>query len=384
LAAAGTLTVMCAGLAGCGGPSASVKLILSQASGPVGTVVQVSGQAGGGCSVPVNWHGFRFSRRGAGTSGPVADMTTSVATNGTWSASFPVPAYLGGKVGGTVAPGPYELVAHACKGHVVSTASFQVTSATNGTAPGTYVAMAATTTGAGYWTVQADGQVTAFGDAKTYGSISGPADQGATIVGIARTYDNGGYWLAASNGKVFPFGDAKTYGSLTSQASWGPVVGIAATPTGHGYWLLNEDGRVHGFGNARVEGQPPAGQAPYTAIAARPGGGYIVVAAFDAATYLFPGNVLQGGGAGTALSGAIVGATSTPSGNGAWDGGVDGGVVTIGDAVFHGSASGTSVVAKASLSAIAATPDGQGYWVLTTDGTVTGFGDAHVLPASNG
>lgn len=381
---AATIGVLSLALAACGGPGASPELSLSKSSGPVGTVVQVSGKAGGGCTIPATWHGFRFERPGLRSSSAVPAMTPAVNPNGTWTAMFAVPSYLGsGGSVGPVTPGRYELVAEACKGHVRATASFRVTSMRPGASAGRAVAMAVTSDGNGYWIVQADGHVSAFGDARTYGSLTGRAATGDLVVGIARTYDNHGYWLAAADGHVYRFGDAGNYGSLTPSAG-DPVTGIAAAPTGHGYWLLSASGAVHGFGDARTQGQPPGRYAPYASISARPGGGYIVVAALNAATYLFPGTVHEGGGPGTALSGAVVGAASTASGNGAWEAGLDGGVVTIGDATFHGSASGTPAAAKAPVTAVAATPNGLGYWLLTADGTVSGFGDAHVLAQATG
>jgi hypothetical protein len=380
-----TVTALSLALAACGGPTASPKLALSRASGAVGTVVQVSGKAGGGCSTASAWHGFRIQPAGASSSGQLIAMTPAVATDGTWTASFAVPAYLGSASGAVpVSPGRYEIVAHACKGKVRAVASFRVTSSSLAVTPRTSVAMAVTSDAGGYWVVQADGHVSAFGDARSYGSLPAQVARTATIVGIARTYDNRGYWLAASDGHVYHFGDASDHGSLPAGAPGGPVVGFAATPTGHGYWLLDAKGTVHGFGDAHVQGQPPTSQAPYSAIAARPGGGYMVVGAFNAATYLFPGDVHEGGGPGTALSGAVSGIASTASGNGAWVAGLDGGVMTVGDAAFHGSASGTATVSKSPLTAIAATPDGEGYWLVTGSGTVTAFGDAHILARSKG
>ena len=385
IALAATVGALSLALASCGGPTASPKLTLSKSTGAVGTVVQVSGKAGGGCSTPTAWRGFRLERTGASSAGQVLAMTPPVAPDGTWTASFAVPAYLGSTSGAVpVGPGRYEIVAHACKGDVRAVASFRVTSSSLSVAPGRSVAIAATSDAGGYWVVRADGHVSAYGDAHPYGSLPAPAAKATTIVGIARTYDNHGYWLAASDGHVYHFGDASDYGSLPAGAPGGPVTGIAATPTGHGYWLLDANGRVHGFGDAHVQGQPPASQAPYSAIAARPGGGYMVVGAFDAATYMFPGDVHEGGGPGTALSGAVIGIASTASGNGAWAAGLDGGVVTLGDATFHGYASGTAAVSNSAVTAIAATPDGQGYWLLTGAGTVSAFGDAHLLGISKG
>jgi len=379
---------MAVGLSACGGPSASKKLTLSVSSGPPGTVVSVSGKAGGGCEPGANWFGFSFER--AGGKGQATQMTTPVEPKGTWSVSFAVPTYLGGPgktgSGAPVTPGRYELVAKACKGHVVAAANFQVTSGQSPASAGDYyVAMAPTTDGQGYWLARAGGAVSAFGDAHWYGSLSpAKAKAGGGVVGIARTYDAHGYWLATATGEVYGFGDARDYGSLAAkgEAPAGPVVGIAATPNGRGYWLLSAAGRVYGFGDARVEGMPGSHLAPYDAIGMRPAGGYVVTAADDGAVYLYPGDLLASGGPGNALGASLVGTAVTPSGNGAWQAGMDGGVLTWGDAGFYGSVPSQGESLPAPVTAIAATPDGRGYWLLGAKGHVYSFGDAKVFPPS--
>ena len=385
VAGAALAGVLSLGLSGCGN-SASRAIDLSVSSGPVGAVVDVSGHAGSGCVLDHTWFGFEFSHYGQ-TGGAMTKMATSVLTNGTWSASFAIPSYLGGSTtadaGGLVVPGRYEFSAPPCKGHVLSTASFNVTSATPATKGSDYIGIAATVDGQGYWLVQADGAVSAFGDAHSYGSLASDEASTAKIVGIGRTYDGHGYWLVAADGHVFEFGDAHAYGSApSSQTSQGPVTGIAVTPDGHGYWLLTADGHIYGFGDAHSEGAPSPAQAPYAAIAARPAGGYVVTAANDAAAYLFPGDVPElGGGSGTALAATLVGVAVTPSGNGAWQAGLDGGVVTTGQitssyAPFYGSVLSENEQLKAPVTSIAGNPDGRGYWLLGANGDVFIFGDA--------
>jgi hypothetical protein len=71
--------------------------------------------------------------------------------------------------------------------------------------------IAATSTGAGYWTVSHDGAVGAFGDAVYAGGGFSPDVVTGEIVGIAgRGVD--GYWLFASDGGVLAFGSAQFYG----------------------------------------------------------------------------------------------------------------------------------------------------------------------------
>jgi hypothetical protein len=384
----GTLLVagVSAGLAGCGGPSASKQISLSVSSGSPGTVLTVSGKAGTRCSPGTNWFGFDFEPlrgRGAAT-----EMTTPVQTDGSWSVSFAVPSYVGGK-GAPVRPGPYELVARSCQSHIVARTTFQVTS---GAPPATkadqYVGIVTTPDGQGYWLVRSGGTVSAFGDARSYGSLpTGTARAAGGIIGMARTYDARGYWLAAADGAVYDFGDARDYGSPVTahEPLIGPVTGLAATPTGKGYWLLSAGGHVYGFGNARVEGMPGSRLAPYDAIEARPAGGYVITAADDGGVYVYPGGMLVSGGPGAAVAATQVGTAVTPSGNGAWQVGMDGGVITwgqgtpTGDASFYGSVPSQGETLQAPVVAIAGAPDGHGYWLLGATGRVYGFGDAKVF-----
>jgi len=380
--------VASAGLTACGGPSASKTLSLSVSSGPPGTVLTVGGKAGGGCSAGTNWFGFDFEH--AGGKGPVTQMTTPVQTNGSWSVTFVVPSYLGGEgrtgPGAPITPGRYELAAPSCKGHVVATSAFQVTS---GKLPASraseYIDIVATPDGEGYWLVRADGAVSAFGDAHAYGSLPpGQAASGGLVVGMARTYDAHGYWLATSEGAVYGFGDAHSYGSLSAEhtSPAGPIVGITPTPTGRGYWLLSTGGYIYGFGDAHVVGMPTSHLAPFDAIAARPAGGYVVTGADTGAVYLYPGGELVSGGPGTAQAATLIGTAVTPSGNGAWQAGMNGGVSTWGDAGFYGSAAAQSSI-PAPVTAIAAAPDGRGYWLLDAKGHIYTFGDAKAFASKS-
>jgi hypothetical protein len=77
---------------------------------------------------------------------------------------------------------------------------------------------------------------------------------------------------------------------------------------------------------------------------------------------------------------------STPSGNGYWICGSDGGVFTYGDAAFYGSIPGIEprVTLAAPIVGMAATPTGRGYWLLGKDGGVFNFGDARFYGAPTG
>ena len=382
VAIAGALSV---GLAGCGSPPVAT-LKLSVSSGPPGTVVDITGTAGKGCVVDKNWFGFDFERYGQTNKGPFIEMTAPQAatgsSSGAWSAIFEVPSYLGGSStrgpGALVVPGRYQVFAPTCDKGKAATASFTVTGTTS--APGTnYVAMAVTPDGGGYWLAQADGGISAYGDAHPFGSL--PAEKvtpSTPIVAVARTYDDKGLWLVGRDGHVYDLGDAQSYGSLSdAQASLEPVAGMAVTPDGKGYWLVSASGHVYTFGNATSDGSPTSDNAPYDAIGTRNAGGYIVTGASNGALYPYPGGTLASFGPGSALSGWLVGTAISPSGNGAWEAGADGGVETYGDAKFFGSVPGSNVTLKAPVSAIAALPNGLGYWLLGADGAVFSFGSAH-------
>ena len=70
----------------------------------------------------------------------------------------------------------------------------------------------------------------------------------------------------------------------------------------------------------------------------------------------------------------IVGMATTPTGEGYWLAGRDGGVFTFGDARFYGSMGGRPL--NRPIVTMAATPSGRGYWLVASDGGVFAFGDA--------
>jgi hypothetical protein len=395
LAACALTTILAATLSACGGTGASIKASVS--SGRPGTVVTLSGNAGSGCVPGQNWFGFSFQRAGDQTTGPATALTAPVAAAGSWSASFVVPSYLGGSTsrgpGAPIAAGSYQFVTTTCKSHKVLSTPFRVTSSVPATEPtGDYVDIVATADGQGYWVVQADGDVRSYGDAEPLTSLpAGSTSAGSPIVAIARTYDGHGAWLVNSQGHVYQLGDARSYGSLPSgKAAKAPITSMASTPDGRGYWLLAADGQVYGFGDAHLQGMPNSYSAPYDAIVARPAGGYIITGADDGENYAYPGALVLGGGPGYTMSATLVGAASTPSGNGTWLTGSDGGVYSFGSGagtaatLFYGSVPGDNVTLKAPITGMAASPDGGGYWLVGADGTIFDFGDAHSFgdPAS--
>lgn len=209
-----------------------------------------------------------------------------------------------------------------------------------GNAPATektdpYVALASTPSGKGYWTASASGAVHAFGDAVGYGGAD-TLHLNQPVLGIAPTADGKGYWLLARDGGIFSYGDAAFYGSTGNKVLNAPIVSMASTPGGHGYWLLAGDGGVFSFGNAAFHGSTGAMTlaAPVTSmISTSTGGGYLLLAS-------------------------------------------DGGLFSFGDSHYLGSLPGTGWCPGPKALAFVQTPNAPGYWMLLSDGQVVSFGDA--------
>jgi hypothetical protein len=103
-----------------------------------------------------------------------------------------------------------------------------------------------------------------------------------------------------------------------------------------------------------------------------PFGGYMTVSAAGMA--LSYGSAPTAGPTPTALAAPIVGGAATPTGKGYWLVASDGGILTFGDATFHGSLGGTPL--NQPIVGMAATPTGKGYWLVASDGGIFTFGDA--------
>jgi SpoIID/LytB domain protein len=227
----------------------------------------------------------------------------------------------------------------------------------------------------GYWIVAADGSVTNFGNAPSYGSKVGQHLNGS-IVAMAPTADQAGYWLVGSDGGIFSFGDAAFYGSTGNLKLNRPVLSMVATPTGHGYWLFASDGGIFNFGDAGFYGSTGNIHLnqPIVAMAATPDGrGYWLVAA-DGGIFNFGDAGFYGSTGNLKLNQPIVGMVPTADGHGYTLIARDGGVFTFGDATFEGSLPGLGV--SATVAGVTPTTDGGGYLVVASNGTVYPFGDA--------
>ncbi len=236
--------------------------------------------------------------------------------------------------------------------------------------------MITTPDGRGYWTVDTQGIVTAFGNARSYGSLPNQGVHVQNVIGMARTADARGYWIVASDGGVFSFGDANFYGSMGGKHLNAPVVAMAPTIDGKGYWLGAADGGVFGFGNAHfygsMGGQPL--NAPVVGMAAtKDSGGYWLVAT-DGGIFSFGDAHFYGSMGGKHLNAPVIDMVARPSGKGYWLAAEDGGVFGFGDAPFYGSLADKGLNGR--ITAIETTPNGGGYWLLGCDGGVFGFGNA--------
>jgi surface antigen len=188
----------------------------------------------------------------------------------------------------------------------------------------------------GYWLLNNDGTVHAFGGSRTFGN--GVA--GSTAIGARR--DGRGYWTVDAWGGVGTHGAARVVGAHPSLRNGESVHAIATTPSGNGYWLFSTAGRVFATGDASA----------------------------------------RLGELHSNLAAAIVGAAATPSGRGYYMVGGDGGVFAFGDARFFGSTATLHLVRP--IVGLVPTADARGYWLVAADGGVFAFGDARFAGSMGG
>ena len=246
------------------------------------------------------------------------------------------------------------------------------TTASNSSGSSSWIGIAATSDGDGYWLTSSKGDVEAFGDAPSDGGVAG-VSLNQPVVGMAATPSGGGYWLDAGDGGIFTFGNARFFGSTGSLHLNKPVVGMAPTHDGRGYWLVASDGGIFAFGDAAFAGsmgshhlnEPIVGMAP-----TQDGRGYWLVAS-DGGVFAFGDAAFEGSLGSNPPKSPIVNMTPTPDNNGYWLVSQNGTIYGIGDATNDGSV--TDAAAPATALAAASS---SGYWVLTADGAVHPFGGA--------
>jgi len=199
----------------------------------------------------------------------------------------------------------------------------------------------------GYWMLEVAGRVHGFGDAEAMGPL---VLNGARAVALTPTHTGGGYWVLDTSGTVSAFGDALHYGDLFDTAveldAGEGAVSMSALPTSDGYWIFTDRGRAVAFGAATHHGD---------------------VSHLE-------------------LNGPIIDSVATPSGNGYYQVGSDGGIFANGDAAFHGSiqtvvdlvAQGTAAAdwLTAPIVGLVPTPAQDGYWLVAADGGTFSFGGA--------
>ena len=238
-------------------------------------------------------------------------------------------------------------------------------------APPGVAGMAVTPNDAGYWITNSLGDVSAYGDAVSYGSV---VSTNSPVVGIAATADGKGYWLVAANGGIFSFGDAQFYGSMGGSVLNKPVVGMAATPDGKGYWLVASDGGIFSFGDAQFYGSTGAIRLnkPIVGISADPEtGGYWMVAS-DGGIFSFNAPFLGSMG-GTPLNKPVVGMAVDPATDGYWLVASDGGIFSF-NTPFYGSTG--SIVLNKPIVGMEAASSGGGYRFVASDGGIFDFGSS--------
>ncbi|HUC14632.1 MAG TPA: G1 family glutamic endopeptidase [Acidimicrobiales bacterium] len=249
----------------------------------------------------------------------------------------------------------------------------------------------------GYWLAGRDGEMFAFGSAKSDGS-AGPLHLQRPIAGIALTADRGGYWLVATDGGVFAFGDASYVGSLPADgigpvgAGSGhhlsaPIVGIVPTPDGKGYLMVAKDGGVFAFGDAHFEGSCASiGGCNAPAVAVVPdatGGGYwLLLSNCDMVAFGNAPKIADRNCESSAVADQLVAtsAARTPDGRGYWVLLDNGTTFPEGDAKLLGSWDSKKMTTTRNRAvAIVPTADGGGAWVVLANGVVDPFGDAPTL-----
>gem|GEM_PF-6420137 len=148
--------------------------------------------------------------------------------------------------------------------------------------------VAFTVDGTGYWTLDEDGKVTAFGDADHHGDMPAELIESHEPQGILAKPSGDGYWMYTAAGRVMSFyqGAYSNEEDLTALGE-GPVIDMAAHPGG-GYWLLEVDGDVHAFGSAPDFGSPSVSALDIArALVAQPDGSGYLVATLDEQLFAF-------------------------------------------------------------------------------------------------
>jgi hypothetical protein len=149
--------------------------------------------------------------------------------------------------------------------------------------------------------------------------------------------------------------------------------GIVPSADGGGYQELSQQGFFNSFGDANPLIGADTTYPAVAAVATASGQGDWI-AASNGGVFTVGDAGFFGSAADLALAQPIVGMAVTPDGGGYWLVAADGGVFTYGDAAFYGSTG--NIRLNSPIVGIAPTADGHGYWLVAADGGVFAFGDA--------
>jgi len=223
----------------------------------------------------------------------------------------------------------------------------------------------------GYFLVEEDGELFAFGTAReqlrimdtnatdldirqvTRSAILKPQLGLARALAIAATPTGEGLWVLLTDGRILHLGAATAFGPVPLAEMNKIVVGeperlstMSATPDGQGLWVFSTAGRIFDFGTAT----PGSAMANYNIIL------------------------------GLVLQGPVVATVPTVTGEGVYMAAADGGLFTAGDAVFIDSVRGAllkifGVPLFPVLPIVGIVPDadGIGYYMVGADGGVFSF-----------
>ncbi|HWE70086.1 MAG TPA: hypothetical protein VG205_06970 [Acidimicrobiales bacterium] len=236
-------------------------------------------------------------------------------------------------------------------------------------AAGSVTGAAALDDGTGYYQVDAQGDVAAFGAATCYGAMTGKT-LNHPIVGLAVDRATGGYWLVASDGGVFAF-NAPFLGSTGGQRLNKPIVGVTPTLNGTGYYLTASDGGVFAY-NAPFFGSTGALHLNQPVVGMglnRSTGGYWLVAS-DGGVFSF-NTGFYGSTGGLRLNQPVVGIAPVSDGSGYRLIASDGGVFSF-NTPFYGS-TGHITLNKPIIAGLD-NNSYDGYWLVASDGGVFTFG----------
>lgn len=197
-----------------------------------------------------------------------------------------------------------------------------------------------------------------------------------------------GYWVVADDGQVFAFGDARTHAKVDPSAientAYSPIVDMTSTPTGQGYWLLQANGKVHAYGDAAVWSDATTANNFISIASTNTGGGFYLlqrdggVWAYGDAVYY--GNAVPSGLIDDAYAYTGTGIATSPVDDGYWITDGNGQVQAFGGLTDHGGITPfrSGLMPTEWVRSIKAARDGSGYWLLGGSGDVYAKGGAPV------